>query len=230
MTAPKKMATKKRADTKAVGKRTQTQKRGKNKVPVHGERKKSATGSAVTNVRARQRLADGEVRLISYEKNSDGTSTVRVGRATTALLEGTDDVREWSDKELLQGHRDNIRRPPNMVPMAVYQELANRVMSKARFYWVAELEVAMTKCFQIVKNIDPNDKDRKVTMVEWLAIKEIFERVMGSPEQKVTIGLEPESWKAAIADALVPSTGDIIDLRTPQEPEPDDDDPINAAL
>lgn len=214
----------KRADTKPLGRRTAVTKRGKNKVPIHGEKKKSQTGNIVHRKDGKN---DGAIKLISYEKNSDGTATLRAGKATLDLLEGKDDVREWSDKELLQGHRDNVRRPPNMVPMAVYQELANRVMSKARFYWVAELEVAMTKCFEIVKNIDATDKDRKVTMVEWLAIKEIFERVMGSPEQKVTIGLEPESWKSAIANALVPSASTTIEVNAE---DPGDDDPIDAAV
>lgn len=193
---------------------------------IPGERKKSATGAPHHNPLTPKKR-DNTPRLISYEKNTDGTGTIRVGRGTVDLLQGIEDVREWSDEELLQGHRNNTRRPPNVVPMGVYLELVNRLMSRARFYFAAELEVAMTKHFQIIQNIDPTDPDRKVTMVEWMAIKEVYERVMGQAEQKVTIGLEPESWKKAIADALVPSD------TSPQSPKGDggdEDDPIDEAV
>lgn len=215
----------KKQTAKPMGKRTSVKKRGKNGVPIPGERKKSATGAPITDLKSPNRL--GEPRLIAYEKNSDGGATVRVGKATVDLLEGLDDVKDWSDEELLAGHRHNIKRPPNVIPMGVYLELMNRVLSRAKFYFVAELEVAMKKHMEIIANIDAGNPDKPVTMVQWLAIKEVYERVMGSPEQKVTVGLEPESWKAAIANALVPSSSTTIEVNAE---DPDDDDPINAAV
>lgn len=206
-----------------MGKRASVMKRGKDGVPIRGEKKDSeqkATPKSTNKARNKKGLQGRNI-PIRYEKNSDGSGTVKVGKGTVALLDGSDDVTTWTDKELMQGYRDGTRRPPNMIPRGVYDELSKRLVQKAQFWHAADLELAMKKHSAIVAAINP----KRVSMVQWLALKEIYERVLGSPEQHVVHSLDSESWKEVVANAIVPTEATIIDVEVA-----DDDNAVDETL
>jgi hypothetical protein len=83
----------------------------------------------------------------------------------------------------------------------------------------------MEKHRQIIVNITPGDPEHPVTNVEWQAIKEVYERVLGAPEQHITVGVD-ESWKKVIASAIVATAEPaIIDVEAV-----DEQDPIDASV
>lgn len=63
-------------------------------------------------------------------------SKITLGKTNQAILNGTEDVRLWSDEELLRGQRKakNGRwtgRPPKVVPLKIHEELTRRRLSEA---------------------------------------------------------------------------------------------------
>lgn len=107
---------------------------------------------------------------------------VHVGRVATAMMNGEIDVEELTDEELFRGAPAGMAAP-KVIPMVMYRELVNRVMSQARHTMAAELMVAVEKHMEIIKVIDPSDP----SAAQMKALEMLYDRVLGKPEERVQI-------------------------------------------
>jgi hypothetical protein len=129
-----------------------------------------------------------------------GKGRVTLGTSTVALLKGEEDVATWTDEELIRGAPMRITKVPRIIPFQVYQELVNRMMAKARYTFVAELEYTVQKHMEIIKKTNPKDP----TPTQWNAIRELYDRVLGKAEQTVKIGVDMDNpFMKMVASAIV---------------------------
>lgn len=126
---------------------------------------------------------------------------IRMGKAATDVMIGSDDLSDWSDEELKRGRRAGkggiFRGPdPVAVPRQCMTELARRIMEQAQDVLRTSLVEAVTALTEIATNGDYEAKDRV------RAIGMVMDRVMGKDAQKVQLDVEVP-WKVALRGAIV---------------------------
>jgi hypothetical protein len=107
---------------------------------------------------------------------------VHVGRVATAMMNGDIKVEELTDEELFRGAPAGMTAP-KVIPMVMYRELVNRVMSQARHTMAAELMVAVEKHMEVIKAMDTAHP----TNPQMKALDMLYDRVLGKPEERVQI-------------------------------------------
>lgn len=133
-------------------------------------------------------------------KWKDGSGEVRVGRTVVDLMTGETDYppEMWTDEELLRGAPKSTARPPHVIPMVVYNELIRRVMSEVRHRFAAELEVAVDAHIKLIRN------KKTPPQVRMVAIRELYDRVLGKPTEHVAIMTDGDApWMKLMATAIV---------------------------
>lgn len=154
-------------------------------------------------------------------KQAEGTATgnerasVRVGKSSTKILTGAEDLSEWDDEELIRGMRRDRNggwrgKKPLVVPKAIHDELVKRTLSRAQHELAGSLEKAVEVLVALVvnENVEPRDRLRAISMV--------MDRVMGKePIKMESSGDAP--WLVALQGAIV----NVEDAAPEQE---DDDD------
>lgn len=134
---------------------------------------------------------------------ADGSGVVRVGKGTVDIIKGREDVSTWTTEELKRGAPMRVKRVPQLIPLIVYNELAKRLQSQVRNRFLRELELAVDKHMAIINNINPESE--VVSATEWNAIKELYDRVLGKPEEHVVHHDADLPYKAMLARAIVGS-------------------------
>ena len=147
---------------------------------------------------------------------------VRVGKGTTDILIGKEDLSTWSDEELRRGRKRDHNggwqgRDPIIVAKAVHDELVRRTLERANTLLTENLESALTILVDIMK-------DEKVDAQERLtAIRMITDRAMGKEPQKLEVHGEAK-WQIAIADSIVSMPEQLEDENKHDRDEDIDDE------
>ena len=205
-----------RTDATGVKRRAAAQRR-KNGQHVAPKKERQKRESVQTN------LEDGEKRIVErgngtkvlYQKgfpqiyiDSRGKGHLTIGSSMVPLLAGEENPATWTDEELLRGAPMRIKRVPKIIPLQVFTELVERFQAQARYRFVAELQVAIEKHLEIINQIDPSDP----TAVQWAAIRELYDRVLGKPEETVKIGLDMNNpFMKMVAQAIVGGDDQVKD-------------------
>jgi hypothetical protein len=134
---------------------------------------------------------------------------VRVGKTSTKVLTGEDDLSEWDDEELRRGRRraasGNFRgADPKVVPKALHDELVRRTMDKAAKLLHDSLEAAVQVLCELVLDPDIEAKDRL------RAVQMIMDRTMGKAPDKVEVTADMKPWEIALRGGIV-NTGSADD-------------------
>jgi len=129
------------------------------------------------------------------------------------MLDGKEDFTTWTTEELLRGARMDVsnRHVPHVIPIMAHQELARRVVSHAQHRFVAELEYALQKHMEIIKYMDAEDP----TAVQWAAVKEIEDRVLGKATERHEVTMDApfvEAFAASIVGSMEQAEEAIIDI------------------
>lgn len=162
------------------------------------------------------------------ETTGNERSFVRIGRGTTAVLTGREDLSTWTNEELERGQKMSVNgdfrgRPPQIIPKAIHDELVRRTLAKAQEVMRSNTVAAVEILVDIAKGADVEPKDKLK------AIQMIMDRVMGKTPEKidVTVGEKP-AWEVALEHAIVGTDDDVDDVieANAVELEDEDDDPF----
>lgn len=153
------------------------------------------------------------------ETTGNERALMRVGKGTTRILTGQEDLSQWEDEELRMGQKraKNGRfsgAPPKIVPKAVHDELVRRTLANAQNLMRENLETAVQVLVEIIQGQDTEDKDRL------RAISMIMDRVMGKAPERVEVSVE-KPWMQAITEGIVPFEQTILEV---DSEEADDDE------
>lgn len=156
------------------------------------------------------------------ERFGGGRALVRVGRGTTDILIGREDLSTWDMEELRRGRKRDKNggwqgRDPVIVAKAVHDELVKRTLDEAQRIMRENLESAVTMLTDLATNpgVEPKDRLKAIDM--------IMNRVMGRDPQKIE--LEGESkFEAAIAHSIVSLPEELVDQHADNRDEDIDDD------
>lgn len=135
---------------------------------------------------------------------ADGRGLAKVSPITAGIINGTIDVSEWSDEELIRGQRKNKRgkwdgKPPGLVPAAIHQEITRRRFSRA-FDLLAD---SLVDCALMLRSIVNDKRAAKSDRIK--AAEVLMDRVLGRPKEQVSLDLTAEAspWQSLIAAAIV---------------------------
>ena len=141
------------------------------------------------------------------------------GRATMAILEGSEDLSLWDEEELLRGQRRGKNgtwsgRPPKVVPKAIHDELVRRKMSKAHDLLRDNLVAAVEVLVGIAKDKRAQNSDRLK------AASLIMDRVLGKVPDHVVLTEDQEpAWakaiRAGMVQAIIAQAPDDDDIALP---------------
>lgn len=134
----------------------------------------------------------------------DERALIRMGKDSTAVMLGMEDLSEWSDEELRRGRKMAKRRgkdgffgpDPVVVPKQCIEELYQRTLNKANELMRDSLEEAVEALTQIATNPSFEPRDRIA------AIKLVMDRVMGKEPQKIEATVEVP-WMQALKGGIV---------------------------
>jgi hypothetical protein len=134
---------------------------------------------------------------------------IRVGKTSTKVLTGEDDLSEWDDEELRQGRRRAASgtwrgRKPTVVPKALHDELVRRTLDQAAILLRDNLGAAVEVLVELVTDEGIEAKDRL------RAVQMIMDRVMGKAPDKVELTAEMKPWEIALRGGIV-NTGSADD-------------------
>jgi len=152
-----------------------------------------------------------------------GRRHIAVSRTTTAVLNGEEDLSQWSDAELERGQRKNARgtftgRKPIVVPLALHAELSRRRLRKGQQLLIANVERAVQILIDVADDPDtPPDVKVKATA---LIIERVYGRAAERVDLNVTGDVRVAPWQRAIATSIVASSDEV----------PGDDEIIDAEL
>lgn len=153
------------------------------------------------------------------------------GRATMAILEGTEDLSLWTEEELLRGQRKAkngrwVGPRPKVVPTAVHQELVQRRMLNAHTL----LGENLVKAVQVLVDIATDKRADAAVRVK--AANTIIERVLGKVPERVHLAPdEKPAFMKAIEAGIVEMIG-IVPSQThalPAGEEEDDSEGLHDA-
>lgn len=133
----------------------------------------------------------------------DERATIRVGRQTTRILAGLEDLSEWSDDELKRGRRKDKNgkfqgRDPVVIPKQMHDELAKRLINEAQVVMRDNLVAAVTMLTEIATDPNYEAKDRVK------AIQMMMDRVMGKSPEKIELSPGEAPWEIALLGGIVP--------------------------
>src|SRR5512143_2439194 len=168
----------------------------------------STKGTEFLEIRAKRRNSSVKALRKKYQSGEGQyagkeRALVRVGKGTTNILIGKDDLKDWDDEELRRGQRRSKNgnftgRAPTVVAKSIHDELVRRTLDNANKMFIENLQNAVEVLCEIVKDDKVDAKDRLT------AIKMITERALGR-ETRVTVDVGGETkWQAAITSAIVP--------------------------
>jgi len=157
---------------------------------------------------------------------SSGGAMVRIKKSQSDIIEGKDNLEEWSLEELIVGRRKGHGRMPAVIPIEVHQELARRVLMEAKHNYVANLGYAVDKQMAIMKGIKMEERQvhgaKKgvtelvavdVTPVQYKAVVDTIERVMGMPHEQVDINIAVEKpYEKLLASAIVSDAAALAEM------------------
>lgn len=139
----------------------------------------------------------------------DGRGIMRVSATTARIINGTDDLSEWSEEELERGARrgkdGRFRKKPVVVAKAVHDELVRRRMSKAFELLKESVYDGVALLRQVILDDEASYSDRiKATQL-------VLDRVMGTPQQHVSLDvlIDQPPWMKLEAAAIA----NVDDLR-----------------
>lgn len=143
-------------------------------------------------------------------KNGKQTGTIKVGRTVMQLFTGEIDVTEWTMEELFRGAPMNIKVPPNVIPVHVYNELVRRVTMIARAEFSAHLEYSVEKHMAVIRGIQTMENNKgetiaiDVTPVQLRAIELLYDRVMGKAPESIEMNVQVNApWQQLMAKGIV---------------------------
>jgi hypothetical protein len=140
---------------------------------------------------------------------------IRVGETNARLLDGEEELNDWTMEELLRGRRMDKNgtwrgSPPKVVPMAVHQELTRRTLEEA-----AELlRESLVPGLEALRNIMLDPDTKAADRIK--AIDMVMNRVMGKEPTKVEVTSD-SPWIIALQDAIVPGEDDEEELDEDEE-------------
>lgn len=190
-------------------------------------------GTSVAQINAmRHRMSPGKIkeRWEAGEDVSNQRAVVRVGKMTTQILIGAEDLADWSDEELRRGRRRDknggwVGKDPVVVPKALHDELVRRTADRAHGLLVAATEDAARTVVSVMmgnyeedaKNGDPKAKDRLK------AAEMIINRVLGKDPIQVQLSAAKTLFDQAFDDMMVYDEGDLAELEEAEVVDDDDD-------
>lgn len=167
----------------------------------------------------------------------DGRGIVRVSSTTARIINGQEDLSQWSEQELERGARrgadGRFRKMPVVVAKAVHDELVRRRLSKAFEVLKESVYDGVSLLRQVILDEAASYSDRI------RATEMVLDRVMGKPRQDVSLDvlIDQPPWMKLMASAIVtledlkahegivpslPADGDAIAegeiVETPAEP------------
>lgn len=171
--------------------------RGSEFLSIRGKRR----ASSVKSMRSKYQAGEGDY--------GGGRALVRVGRGTTEILIGKEDLSTWDMEELRRGRKRDKNggwqgRDPVIVAKAVHDELVKRTLEKANELLTSNLEEAVKLLADIMKDDQVDAKERLK------AIDMIMNRAMGREPQKLEVQADGK-WEAAIAHSIVSLPGELVD-------------------
>lgn len=175
-----------------------TDTRGTDFLSIRGKRR----ASSVRRMREKYQSGAGQYAGV-------GRALVRVGRGTTDVLIGKEDLRTWDNEELRRGRKRDKNggwqgRDPIIVPKAIHDELVRRTLEKANQLLTENLEGALEILVAIMKDPTVDARERLK------AIQMIADRAMGKEPQKIEVAGEAK-WEGVIAAAIVSMPGELVD-------------------
>lgn len=166
--------------------------------------------SIVSSKRGAVSVKELKRRAAAGEDISNQRALMRVGRGTTRLLTGQEDLSTWDDEELARGQKrgknGRFNSMPHVIPKYVHDELVRRTLSKAEELMRENLYAAIEALIDIIKGSDTEDKDRI------RAIEIIMNRVMGKEPVKVELAAMKTRFEEALDAMLVPTDKDEEDV------------------
>lgn len=147
------------------------------------------------------------------------SAKIYVGKTNLAILNGDDDVRDWTDEELRRGQRQDknghwVGRPPKVIPKSVHDELVRRQYDEAAVILRDSLVAAVQLFADIVR--DP-EADPAIRLK---AADIILKRVMGNEPIRLNVEVKSK-WEQAISHAIVSLPADVIEAYATDESDDD---------
>lgn len=141
---------------------------------------------------------------------------VRLGKTSTDILTGVEDISTWDTEEIRRGRRRDkhggwMGRSPVVVPMALHQEAIKRTFEEAQELFREGLVPAVKYLTSIIESDDVEDRDKIK------AVGMILDRVMGKAVERVEIKTGTEPWEDALVAAVVPL--DTVEVTDNKEEE-----------
>jgi hypothetical protein len=166
---------------------------------------------------------------------ADGRGLAKVSKTTVAIVNGTEDLSEWTEEELQRGARrgsdGRFRKPPVLIAKAVHDELVRRRLAKAYDLIRESTADAVRLLRSIVNDPEAADGDRIK------AAELILDRAMGKPRESVSLDVGIQApWQRVIVDAIVGteaqarelSAGEVVEGEVVEEDPLDDLEPLDS--
>jgi hypothetical protein len=141
---------------------------------------------------------------------------VSVGGRNARVLNGQDDLSDWTDEELIRGQKKakNGRwsgRRPVVVPLALHQELNNRRLNKAKEI----LSGSIVRAAEVLREVmdDPYAENRD----KLKAAELVFKTITGRADFVLQVEAAPEKWQELLATSIVAIDSDDYVLDVPSE-------------
>lgn len=138
------------------------------------------------------------------KRRMDGQIEVRLSKNSADILDGNPS--DWTDEELLRGQRKSKRgrwegKPPQVVPMAVHQELIRR----RYFSGEAEIREAVLPAAQYIAAVVRGTEKADTGRLK--ACEMVLERFFGKPRQYIDLDVTQTEapWQKALNLAIVGS-------------------------
>lgn len=118
---------------------------------------------------------------------------------TVDILDGVEDLTEWSDEELERGVRKKngkFPKSPRVVPTEIQMELRRRQLSRSQ----TVLDNALVKCVTALTEIATDELEDASVRIRAIAM--VMDRVMGTSPQHVELSVKP-AWASVLEGAIV---------------------------
>jgi len=169
----------------------------------------------------------------------DGRAIVAVSAKTADVMEGLDDLSEWSDEELEWGQRRDKRgrwptNRPKVIARAIHDELVKRKMRHAYDLLRENVHAAVQVLIEIATDPDVNAETRLK------AASEIMNRTLGKPAEQMHLEVDARPpWMQVLEASIVPATrtvataaslqtdvveGEVVEEELLDDTQPWDDD------
>ena len=131
---------------------------------------------------------------------------VYVGKSNQAILNGTDDLSDWTEEELIRGTRRGrngrwMGRPPKVVPKVVHDEWVRRKFAKSYDLMQQNLVEAVQELCKLALNA----KDETVRLK---AIDLLMKHTLPPKPEHLTIRLEPRPYEQVRRSIIDREIGD----------------------